>query len=96
MPNNFANDRVAFWTCQVEVKEGLTTFDHHCTEASANCLKPLVRVQNIGGRVDSPEAIDVELMVQKLLQEKKQMHSQNILHFSTQKTKETLQTSTSR
>ena len=41
---------------------------------------------NTGGRVDSPEAIDVELMVQKLLQEKKQMHSQNILRFSTQMT----------
>ena len=49
-------------------------------------MKPLVRVQNTGGRVDSPEAIDVELMVQKLLQEKKQMHSQNILRFSTQMT----------
>ena len=86
------DDRVAFWTCQVEVKEGLTTFDHHCTEASANCAKPLVRVQNTGGKVDSPEAIDVELMVQKLLQEKKQTRLQDILHFSTQTTKEILQT----
>ena len=65
-------------------------------EANANCVKPLVRVQNTGVRVDSPEAIDVELMVQKLLQEKKQMHSQNILHSSTQTTKEILQTLTSR
>ena len=89
------DDRVAFWTCQVEVKEGLTTFDHHCTEASANCVKPLVRVQNTGVRVDSPEAIDVDLMVQKLLQEKKQTRLQNILHFSTQTTKEILQTLTS-
>ena len=77
-------------------QEGLTIFHHNCIKANANCVKLMVRVPSTGVRVDSPEAIDVELMVQKLLQEKKQMHSQNILHFSTQKTKETLQTSTSR
>ena len=59
-------------------------------------MKPLVRVQNTRVRVDSPEAIDVDLMVQKLLQEKKQTRLQNILHFSTQTTKEILQTLTSR
>ena len=68
-------------SCQVEeeeVKEGLTTFHHHCIEASANFVKLLVRTQSTGVKVGSREAIDVDLMVQKLLHEKKQTHLQNI------------------
>ena len=76
-------------------QEGLTTFHHHCIEASANFVKLLVRTQSTGVKVGSREAIDVDLMVQKLLQEKKQTRLQNILHFSTQTTKEILQTLTS-
>ena len=76
-------------------QEGLTIFHHNCIKANANCVKLMVRVPSTGVRVDSREAIDVILMVQKCLQEKKQTRLQNILHFSTQTTKEILQTLTS-
>ena len=56
----------------------------------------MVKVPNTGVRVDSREAIVVLLTVQKWLPEKKQMHLRNIWHFSTQMTKETSQTLTSK
>ena len=46
-------------------QEGLTIFHHHCIKANANCVKLMVRVPSTGVRVDSREAIDVILTVQK-------------------------------
>ena len=46
-------------------QEGLTIFHHNCIKANANCVKLMVRVPSTGVRVDSREAIDVILTVQK-------------------------------